>query len=252
MQFRRRNSRPLIYFVFLAAVFAPHIGCAKKTPPKPTLPDDLSEFYAPVAGELPYFKGVDMNPYWAKDTARLPADLHRLTQFTFITHTGDTLKPENLRGKLVLMSFFFTRCSGICPMVAANIKRMRASIGNPKNLVFVSVSVDPDHDRPRQLDTFRRRILAKGDTNKKSPFSHWYFVTGDKAEIYTLARDVFQSDVTVRGTKDNADFLHTESVYLLDKNLYLRGIYRTKGLADKERLKNDVALLSKSLGGNSL
>ncbi|HNA78250.1 MAG TPA: hypothetical protein PKY99_02300, partial [Turneriella sp.] len=67
--------------------------------------------------------------------------------------------------------------------------------------------------------------------------------TGSKSEIYELARSVFQADVTVRGSKDAADFLHTESVYLLDTGLYLRGIYRTRGLPDLERLNRELGQL---------
>jgi protein SCO1 len=212
-----------------ANVFA----CGDKN--KPNLPRELAEFYSPVEGKVPYFKGSDMNPFWSDGKTALPSDLRQVTQFTFTTHEGSVLTPGDVKGKLVLMSFFFTRCSGICPMVTASVKRIHERIRDQSNLVFISVSVDPEHDGVRQLTEFRERM--------KVPFKNWYFSTGNKDEIYGLARSVFQSDVTVRGTKDQADFLHTESVYLLDKDLYLRGIYRTKGLADLERLAKEVAQL---------
>jgi len=216
----------------LACILLFTAACGKKNPPE--LPRELTEFYSPVEGKVPFFKGSDMNPYWS-ETKPLPADLRQLTGFTFTTHTGSVLTPADLRGKFVLMSFFFTRCSGICPMVTASVKRMRERIGDQKNLVFVSISVDPEHDQPVKLTEFRERM--------KVPFDNWHFATGNRDEIYGLARSVFQSDVTVRGTKDQADFLHTESVYLLDKDLYLRGIYRTKGLADMERLTKELGIL---------
>lgn len=209
------------------------LACDKKNPPN--LPRELTEFYSPVEGKVPYFKGSDMNPYWGDGKTPLPADLRQVKNFTFTTHTGSVLSPNDLKGKSVLISFFFTRCSGICPMVTASVKRMREKIGDQKNLVFVSVTVDPEHDQPVKLTEFRERM--------KVPFDNWYFATGNKDEIYGLARQVFQSDVTVRGGGDQADFLHTESIYLLDKDLYLRGIYRTKGLADIERLTKELALL---------
>ena len=219
-----------ICLIVITILFA---SCDKKQ--APNLPRALTEFYSPVEGKVPYFKGNDMNPFWSDGKTALPGDLRQLTKFTFTTHEGSILTPEDLKGKLVLMSFFFTRCSGICPMVTASVKRIHEKIANHTNLVFVSVSVDPEHDGVRQLTEFRDRM--------KVPFQNWYFSTGNKDEIYGLARSVFQSDVTVRGTKDQADFLHTESVYLLDKELYLRGIYRTKGLADLERLAKEVAQL---------
>lgn len=216
-------------------------ACGEKN--KPNLPRELTEFYTPREDIPPYFKGEDMNPFWADKKAALPADLRQLTKFTFTTHSGSVLTPDDLKGKLVLMSFFFTRCSGICPMVTASVKRIHERIKDHNNLMFVSVSVDPEHDGAQQLTEFRERM--------KVPFTNWVFATGNKDEIYGLARSVFQSDVTVRApsdgqSRDQADFLHTESVYLLDKNLHLRGIYRTRGLTDLERLAKEVAQLRES------
>ncbi|MFO1528040.1 MAG: SCO family protein [Turneriella sp.] len=228
MQYGKRHGQRAV--ILLLAFFA---ACGEKS--KPQFPRELAEFHAPVKGQIPYFQGDDMNPYWSEGTTTLPGDLRQLTKFTFTTHTGAVLTPNDLKGKFVLMSFFFTRCSGICPMVTASVKRMREKIGDQRNLVFVSVTVDPEHDQARELNEFRERM--------KVPFDNWYFATGNKDEIYGLARQVFQSDVTVRGTKDKADFLHTEAVYLLDKDLYLRGMYRTKGLADMERLTKGLSQL---------
>lgn len=228
MQHRQRNRRCALILILL-------LGSACGQKKQPHLPRELAEFHAPVAGQVPYFKGNDMNPYWAQDNAPLPAGLRQLKDFSFTAHDGSALTAEKLRGKLVLVSFFFTRCSGICPMVTANVKRMREHIKDQTGLIFLSVTVDPEHDGAKQLSEFRNKMQV--------PLSNWYFATGSKAEIYDIARSVFQSDVTVRGTKDQADFLHTESVYLLDQNLYLRGIYRTRGLADSERLAKEVAQL---------
>jgi protein SCO1 len=211
-------------------------ACGKKNEPK--MPRELTEYYTPREDIPPYFKGTDMNPYWGDKGAALPPDLRQLKQFTFTTHTGSVLTADDLKGKFVLVSFFFTRCSGICPMVAASVKRIHNHIKDQSNLVFVSVSVDPENDGTKQLNEFRERM--------KIPYANWYFTTGNKDEIYALARDVFQSDVTVRGTKDQADFLHTESVYLLDKDLYLRGMYRTRGNPDLERLTKELSQLRAS------
>ncbi len=202
---------------------------------KPELPRELTEFYAPIPGKVPYFKGSDMNPYWTNDSKALPDDLRRLSSLSLTESEGNTLTTAELSGKYVLVSFFFSRCSGICPMVTANVKRMRERLTDRRDVVFLSISVDPEHDKPEELRQFRSR--------NKVPFADWYFTTGSKSEIYELARSVFQADVTVRGSKDAADFLHTESVYLLDTHLYLRGIYRTRGLSDFERLNRELAQL---------
>lgn len=225
MQQCKRNGRQALIALLLLVA-----ACGSKT--KPALPRELSEFYAPIPGKVPFFKGTDMNPYWTYEQRALPGDLRRLSNMYLTDSEGKALTTAQLKGKFVLVSFFFSRCSGICPMVTANVKRMREQLSNRQNLVFLSITVDPEHDKPAELRQFRMR--------NKVPFSDWYFATGTKNEIYELARSVFQADVTVRGSKDVADFLHTESVYLLDTNLYLRGIYRTRGLPDMERLNREL------------
>jgi protein SCO1/2 len=224
---KRKSSHLLLALLLLAA------ACGGNK--KPEMPRELTEFYAPIPGKVPYFKGADMNPYWANDTRSLPGDLRRLPQISLTDSEGKPLATSDLEGKYVLVSFFFSRCSGICPMVTANVKRVREQLSDRRDVVFLSITVDPDHDQPAELRQFRAR--------NKVPFADWHFTTGSKAQIYELARSVFQADVTVRGTKDAADFLHTESVYLLDRNLYLRGIYRTRGLPDMARLNRELSQL---------
>lgn len=228
MQQCKRNSRQTLIALLIIVA-----ACGGKV--KPEMPRELTEFYAPIPGKVPYFKGTDMNPYWTQDSKALPADLRRLSYLSLTDSEGRALTTDNLRGKYVLVSFFFSRCSGICPMVTANVKRLREQLNDRRNVVFLSISVDPEHDKPAELREFRAR--------NKIPFADWHFTTGSKSEIYELARSVFQADVTVRGSKDAADFLHTESVYLLDTNLYLRGIYRTRGLPDMERLNRELGQL---------
>lgn len=226
-QCKRNNRQTLIALLLLAA------ACGGNK--RPEMPRELTEFYAPIPGKVPFFKGADMNPYWTHANKPLPADLRRLSNLSLTDSDGKALATADLSGKYVLVSFFFSRCSGICPMVTANVKRLREQLNDRRNVVFLSISVDPEHDKPEELRQFRAR--------NKVPFADWHFTTGSKSEIYELARSVFQADVTVRGSKDAADFLHTESVYLLDTGLYLRGIYRTRGLPDLERLNRELGQL---------
>ncbi|HRP68384.1 MAG TPA: SCO family protein, partial [Turneriella sp.] len=132
---------------------------------------------------------------------------------------GKTLTPADIQGKLVLVSFFFSRCSGICPMVMACVWCIYQRITDHSNLIFVSVSVDPERDRKLQLAEFRTRMLGKDGLPGKLPFKNWYFTTGDKTEIYALARGVFQAD-GLCATQKKANHAIWRIFYTLSRFIY--------------------------------
>lgn len=218
------NAR--FHFLLLMILLA---ACGKK-------PDRSKyvEYHKPIQGILPYFKGEDMNPYW-QSSGRLPGDLKRIGPFTYTRENGKIITENDVKGKYVLVGFFFSRCAGICPMVTANLKRISEKIPDQKDLVLMSISIDPAHDQIAELKEFKSRF----DGSK----ANWMFLTGKKDEIYDMARKTFNADVIVRQKKDVDDFVHTENIYLLDKDSYLRGIYRAKGLGDIDRLVNDLKML---------
>jgi len=196
----------------------------------------FKEFYKPIAGKVNYFKGEDLNPFWQADGNSLPAGLKQMAGFSFANERGEDLTEKNLDGKFTIVGFFFSRCAGICPMVTANIKRISQKITDQRDVVFLSISIDPDHDKTKELKEFKGRF--------DSQQANWHFLTGDKDAIYALARSVFNADVVVRARpKGDNDFIHTENVYLLDQNRYLRGIYRAKGNGDIDRLISDLTML---------
>ncbi len=212
------------------------ISCSKdKNPP---FRKDMTEVSIPKEGKLPYYKGEILDPWWATGAA-LPGDLRRLNDFSLISESGREIAKKNLADKFTLVGFFFARCSGICPMVTANVKKLSAKIPDQRDLVFLSISVDPENDSAEVLKNYKARFSATQQ--------NWYFLTGAKEAIYQIARKTFNADVVTKSRTDGGtDFLHTENIYLLDKNAYLRGIYRTRGGMDLDRLVSDLELLRKN------
>lgn len=216
---------------FIVFVYASTLIACKKQEAR-----EFAESYKPIAGEVNFFKGGDLNAYWQTKNGDLPPDLKRVGNFSFANERGETITAKDLAGKFTIVGFFFSRCAGICPMVTANIKRISQKITDQRDALFLSISIDPDNDKMAQLKEFKSRF--------ESGQANWHFLTGNKEEIYAMARSVFNADVVVRTRpQGDNDFIHTENVYLIDQNLYLRGIYRAKGMGDIDRLILDLTTL---------
>lgn len=210
-------------------------ACDKKAPPFRL---EMREVSTPQAMKLPYYRGEIMDPWWP-EKKDLPENLRRLTDFSLVDQSGQGLARQSLAGKYTVVGFFFARCSGICPMVTSQVKKLSQKISDQRDLIFLSMSVDPENDNPDVLTSYKARFSAT-QTN-------WYFLTGQKDTIYEIARKTFNADVvTPTRTEGNANFLHTENIYLLDKNSYVRGIYRTRGGMDLDKLVSDLELLRKN------
>ena len=190
-------------------------------------------------GILPYFKGNNLDPVWP-EKENMPADLRGLNDISLKNQNEETVTALNLKGKYVIAAFFFASCVGICPMITLNMKKVSSEIDNQSDLVFISITVDPERDSPGVL----RKYIREQKINQ----SNWHFLTGEKSSIYSLARTQFNADVAVNEKDDLRDFVHSENIYLLDKSLLLRGMYRGRGYADLKRLIKDLKLLRKNNG----
>lgn len=163
------------------------------------------------AAALPYYESSDFTPTWTTSA-------HRIGAFSLTTQTGAPITDRDLAGRIHVASFIYTRCSAICPMLVSNLKRVQAAVDDP-GMLLVSYSVTPDLDSPAVLEVFGREQGIAAD--------RWKLVTGDRDQIYSLARDsYFASDERLRATLDQADaFLHTEKLVLVDRQGKLRGVY---------------------------
>ncbi len=195
---------------------------------KPDIDESIKKISKPIDGILPYFRGEILDPFWSKDKKTLPNDLRKLPEFEFVSQENEKINLQKLKGKYTILSFFYARCNGICPMITSNVKNLLPKIDNQKDLNVISISINPEVDTVEVLKKFRESYKIE---NK-----NWYHLTGDKKTIYQIARDQFSADVKIiQGVENLTDFVHTENIFLLDKDFYLRGIYRAKGNGDLER-----------------
>ena len=138
--------------------------------------------------------------------------------FALTTQDDKPLTLADLRGKVVLVSFVFTTCSGTCPAttsrlggVAAELKRQ--GLLEKGQVRLVSITLDPRRDTPKALRRYRELYDVQGD--------HWSFLTGPEADVgkVTAAWGMW-----ARPAK-NGQLDHPSRVFLLDARGRVREIY---------------------------
>lgn len=102
--------------------------------------------------------------------------------FTLTNQSGAIVKLNQFRGKLVLLSFVYTRCVDVCPLITANLARVQRDLMARgwwgTDVVFVSVTTDPAHDTPAALRSYARRYQAD--------LRAWYFLTGSPRALQAV------------------------------------------------------------------
>ena len=160
---------------------------------------------------------------------------HQVKNMNFINQLGKKVTLDSLRGKILVVNFFFSRCPTICPEMAQRMKRLQSSFINSNDSIvqFISISIDPEHDSVPQLRKFANRYTANHDS--------WWFVTGDKKEIYDFAFNELKASIA--DTNVDTAFIHTENFFLLDRNRVVRGWYNAFDTVKQAKLVGDIPLL---------
>jgi protein SCO1 len=141
---------------------------------------------------------------------------HTIPDVELISQNGKPFQTSSLKGKVVLVDFFFASCGGICPKMTSQLTRVQARFGNEKDFAIVSYTVDPERDSAIFLQDYA--MLFKADT------AQWKFVTGEKKKLYDLARYGYYLPVEP-GNGDSEDFIHSDQFVLVDRDAHIRGFY---------------------------
>ena len=159
---------------------------------------------------------------------------HKVKNIEFTNQLGKKVSLDDLKGKILVIDFFFTRCPSICPGLARSMKRLQDSFVKNDSIVhFISISVDPEHDSVPQLRKFADRYNANHDT--------WWFVTGNKNDIYDFAMNELKAGLA--DTQVDSAFIHTENFFLLDSSRVVRGWYNGFDTLKQAKLVRDIPLL---------
>lgn len=189
-----------------------------------------------VAPVLPYYNTPDFEPQFFENTQKAEAKItHHLKSFSFLDQHGQAISDTLLRGKVHVANFFFSRCTNICPNMIKQMRMIESEFGQNTEVEILSFSVTPWFDSVS--------VLKKYAEKNKIKSKQWHLLTGNKNEIYTLARKSYFAEENLGFNKDNSQFLHTEHVVLVDRTLRIRGIYNGSLGLEMEQLTKDIKLL---------
>ena len=162
---------------------------------------------------------------------------HTIADFSLTNQNGKTITQSDYKGKIYIADFFFTTCPTICPIMTKNMAGIQEQIIDDDDVLLLSHSVTPVIDSVAQL---KKYALEKGVNDAK-----WNLVTGDKKQIYKLAR---KSYLAVKNDGDGGpfDMIHTENFILVDKERRIRGFYDGTKIEDIEKLMEDLDILKAS------
>ncbi len=195
----------------------------------------LTDYYSKRDTQMPgryFYDSVSVSQKNGKtiyDTA-----WHHVSNLEFTNQFGKKVSFADLKGKIIVLDFFFTRCPSICPRLAKAMKRLQNSfVKNDSIVQFVSISVDPVHDSVPELRKWAERFNVDPDS--------WWVVTGNRDSIYHFAINEIKADIA----DSNVDtaFIHTENFFLLDKQRVIRGWYNGFDSTAQKKLVRDIPLL---------
>lgn len=174
--------------------------------------------------------GLSLKFFPTKPSLPKFSQIHDYTLFASLLDQ-DAQSPADLKGKVVLIDFFFTRCQNPCPMMAKRMGELQYKLQAHPEIKLVSITFDPRYDNVEILNIYARKYGADA--------KRWQLLTGDKAVIMKLANEV------LRLAAGEESDLHSTRIALIDKEGVIRGYYDT---FDDQAMGNLLAD-AKSLNG---
>jgi len=159
-----------------------------------------------------------------RDIEKLPV-IRAVPEFSLTDQNGQTVTNADLRGKIWIADFIFTRCKGPCPLMTARMLEMQKALTKTPEVKLVSVTVDPEYDTPEVLKGYAGANFADPD--------RWKFLTGDKAVIEKLVTEGFMQHLD----EENGEPVHGTMFLVVDGN----------GMVRSARMLEDPELIPKIL-----
>ena len=197
----------------------------------------LTLFYSALKPKktLPIYNPADVNPELVDSTVQYISKYHTIADFSFTNQNGKTITQKDYEGKIYVADFFFTTCGSICPKMTTNLSDIQKAFANNSKVKLLSFTVFPETDSVPVLKAYAK----KNQVND----AKWNLVTGDKKEIYTLARKSYLA-VKLGKPSELYDMVHTENFVLVDTKKRVRGFYDGTNKEDIKRLIEDITFLS--------
>lgn len=183
---------------------------------------------------LPIYHPSMVNPELVDSTVQHIKKYHTIADFAFTNQNGEIVTHNNFADKIYVADFFFTTCPTICPIMQDNMVILQEAFKNDDRVMLLSHTVTPDID---SVPVLKQYALDKGVLDHK-----WHLVTGDKRDIYYIARKSYLA-VKTDDEGELYDMVHTENFILVDEKRRVRGFYDGTSSEDVARLIEDIKWL---------
>jgi protein SCO1/2 len=153
---------------------------------------------------------------------RIPEPGDKVPNFTFVNQSGKTIRLSQFRGKLLLLTFIYTRCPvpDFCPRMSYNfaevVKQLQANPAASAKAQLLSISIDPQFDQPAVLHEYGARYAGSIDPD----FARWQFATGSPEEVRKAA-DFFGLSYN----QNQGQFVHTLRTVLIGPGGNIAKVY---------------------------
>ena len=184
---------------------------------------------------LPIYQPAEVNEKLVDSSVIHVSKYHKISDFELTNQNGQIITHKFYKNKIYVADFFFTTCQDICPIMTKNMYRLQEELKDDNDILFLSHTVIPEVDTVQQL----KKYAVENNVDD----SKWNLVTGDKKQIYDLAR---KSYLAVEDTEyGEFDMIHAENFMLIDKKRQIRGFYDGTDDLEIDRLLSDIEILKK-------
>jgi protein SCO1/2 len=183
---------------------------------------------------LPIYNPSMVNSELVDTTVQHISKYHAIADFSFTNQNGKTITQKDYEGKIYVADFFFTTCPTICPIMQDNMVEIQNAFKNNPKVMLLSHTVMPQID---SVPVLKKYALEKGVIDSK-----WNLVTGDKKDIFYIARKSYLA-VKTDTAGELYDMVHTENFILVDEQRRVRGFYDGTKKEDIKRLIEDIHFL---------
>ncbi|MFM2093610.1 MAG: BsSco, partial [Planctomycetota bacterium] len=166
---------------------------------------------------------------------RQPPALLPAPAFSLVDQYGQPYGSDDLRGKVWIGTFFFTRCVATCPKQSESLRKLQEHCRrwpDFERIRFISFTVDPERDTPEVLKEYSSKFNA--DSEK------WRFLTGPREAIARAAESGFRLPVSEASLDPSVPITHSPQFALVDTAGWIRGYYDGTDDNDMRKLIKDL------------
>lgn len=185
---------------------------------------------------LPVYQPNMVNAELVDSTKLHVKKYHTIADFALLNQNGDTITQKDYENKIYIADFFFTTCPTICPIMTDNMLKLQEILKTQDNVLLLSHTVTPEIDSVPVLKAYAEK---KGVNDAK-----WNMVTGEKQQIYDLARKSYLV-AKYEPFDGDYDMIHTENFVLVDTRRRIRGFYDGTNWDEMEDLLKDLEMLQR-------